>query len=327
MPQELPQPWLEPQRSSPGITVVHRMTAPNAHRFTDEICTMCGTIRRYLEKRGVQWRTFFAIEEVPAWKEQEYCHSDADIYKLNTRTISVTDGLIVHAWDNGSAALGILLKTALDAPHRMPILVLSHENDMISKAWTGAREEYPFLTFAKYRSDPDMLGSAWHEIDSVVEQWLVANELAIQTGPVRRKNVQQDLLAESERLHAAWSELGCDEQRTLAEQLALTRSAVERMLADPLLLGAAGVHKYLILVNKLAAKKSRIVIAARKVLTPEEFDEWLHWATDYSVSYAELILEYATQRRTDRAIIAQDPVNLLQPSGWETLAKIWRRKP
>lgn len=269
--------------------------------------------QQWAQACGVQTHPFFSHRELPAWDEPVHPHTPQELFELNRTALDVSDGGIFHGYDGGSTMLGQWVLRLLESPRLVPVLVVAHTSERVSKALEGSQLTYTNLSLATFYDPKDL--------HRVVTTWLNENGQRLIEGPRRRKMLDNAWRSNAGMMTAAW-ELADPHARAQAlETLPYSEVAVSNLLNQPELLGECPSGNLLALLTALGLNIGYASAAqdAKVLLDPEEIVAWRKWSADHRPDYAWWAL---TALITDRreAGVFRDPDYLAQPGAWDMYA-------
>lgn len=302
------------------VAVLVRMTNVTRRYVISDVETIDDAVNDFSSDHSLDWETWCAHKEVPAWDEIDEPHASAELFHANRRLAGVCDAAVFHAHENGSNTLGYLYRSFLSAPHHPPVLVLAHVTESLSKAWEGQVNHHLALTIERFNSDH--LGSL--ELRQVTLRWLERHSGPINDGPERRRAIEQAFAVHSAALVDSWMSMTRDLRRAIALRLMLPETAVGELISSPMQLASLSAHDLLVLLEATGASRRAEVAHAAEVLDGEELAAWASWASTKPLDLGTAVLRAAVKERM-KATIANELGDLTQEGGWESLRRRWEQ--
>lgn len=302
------------------VAVLVRMTNVTRRYVSSDVETIAQTVSDLAQHYGYDWDCWCAHREVPWWEEDEHPHTKTELFHVNRRLVGVCDAAIIHAHENGSAALGYLYRAFVEAPHHPPVLVLAHQTERLSKVWEGQAAHHLAVQFVRFGGNE--LGSL--ELRQQTWDWLNHHASAINDGPGRRRVVEESFRPHADALTTSWCSLSRDTRRDVASRLMLPEPALRELIGNPMWLASLSAHDFACLLESLDAAWHAEVTDAKDVLDSDEMAGWAVWSTNKPRELVLGVLRAAVRERR-KSSIANELGDLTQPGGWESLRRRWEQ--
>lgn len=313
----LPTPWLtEPLRYLPRLFCGSKQTGldeKDMRLLPPDLDAIVDAEKQWARTFGIQTDPFFSHRELAAWDEPVHPHTPQELFELNKTALDVSDGGIFHDYDGGSTMLGQWVLRLLESPRLVPVLVVAHTSEKVSKALEGALPNYPNLTLATFDNPADL--------QRVVTAWLNQHERRLIDGPRRRMMLDSAWRSNASMMTSAW-ELADPQTRGHAlAALPYSEAAVSELLTRPELLGECPSGNLLTLLTVLGLNIGYASAAhdAKVLLDPEEIAAWRRWSADHRPDYAWWALTALISDRREAGVF-RDPDYLAQPGAWDVYA-------
>jgi hypothetical protein len=274
------------------------------------------TLSNHADERGVPVDIWAAHDEVPWWDERKSPHNPRELFEAGRRLATRCDGLVTHAFLDGSGSLGHLTRGVIEAPHHPPVLVVAHESEALSKAWEGQETRHRNLKFERFESSMDLCNkvTAWLE-DGAWNRIL--------GGPARRHVHEGRFAAQSEGLKRAWTALHPSARAWYAGELQLSEADVAKTIGDPIELASISGADLTVLLGMTNAYESEVRHSAEQHLDAGELRAWQSWAVGKSLgtnAYRVLEMVVVEAQRRNRRPAA----DLHHRGGWDKMYNLWQ---
>lgn len=318
MIEVLPYFWsLDDRRFRTRVATISRMTKVDEAQqgFMDDLECLATATRNFAVERGLNWDPYFSHEVVPAWQENVAKHSEDEIVRINRSAFSAADGLIGYAYDDGSAAFGDLMRIMLESGRNVPVLVVAHEKEKLSKYLMGLESRYQRMTIKR-------VSGSLHLAD-VVEQWLTTNLARLEEGPVRRREIEEHWRVYAVVMRHALARASADKLAAVAEEIPHTRAALEEMLDDLTPCADAPLVMMRVMqILEIDPEHIDLRMRAKDVLQTIELDAWRDWSSSVPIEHAIMVLRAVLAERELR--VAGKTLNVYrQASMWRDFARRW----
>lgn len=235
--------------------------------------------------------------------------SDDELYEANERCLEACDALIVHGFAGGTIMLGWLVRCALARAAPLPVLVLAHKGEKLSRPLNAIEKRYSNLTISRFN---DGL-----EIFRKTRDWLSDATDQIRSGPERRRAVEEAWSDAAQRLHHAWFNTSESVRAEVTAATGLDERDILEFVETPTHLGELSSHRHGLALSMLSEA------AAMASLDSRERDAFEFWAADKGTDYTQAVLNAAIKERSDGRV-ARSAAYLGQPAAWERFATRWR---
>lgn len=306
----------EERRYKPHPAVLSRMTNLNEGDSRTLGADLDSISLSLTEVGGRRWDPFLAHIEVPASAEQTANHTPEEIAHLNQTALSVTDALIAHGFGGGSMSLGWALREVTTSCRCVPVLVVAHSSQSVSKYLLGLERDYRNFTIETFDND--------YQLASLVETWLRFNEETIDEGPSVREaiDVQWSLAAELilRELRAA-----TDEKRaTLRRIVPISGRGLEEVLSLVTPLGdmSSTITARIMAVLGIDLVRQNVISDAQELLNEYELRAWRDWSRGKNADFTWRVLSGAVETRR-RTVIARERINFGHIDSWTMFAQRW----
>lgn len=236
--------------------------------------------------------------------------SDVTLLEVNEHCLASSDALIVHGFADGSIMLGWLLRSALSRFPLMPVLLLAHHNESLSRPLRGLEARYDSFTIESF---DDQMEAMRHTRD-----WLDDQAPLIQRGPDRREAVRDMWGARAQEVADLWMKATGPTRAAVIAETGITAMRIETFLERPALLGELPAHIFGAALSILDGD------VRHRVLDDLEVEAWEFWARDKGPDYAQAVLDAAIKERCDGKV-ARTAAHLGQPAAWDRFTAKWQR--
>lgn len=317
MIETTPYFWaLDDRRFRTRVATISRMTkVDESHQsFMDDLGCMAAATRDFAIERQLDWDPYFSHEVVPAWREGQQPHTEDEIVRTNRSALSASDGLIAHAFDDGSGSFGDLLRMMLESGRNVPVLIVAHEKELLSKYLLGLERRYRRMTITRFSGSLEVAG--------VVEDWLSANLSKLESGPDKRRRIEDHWKAFAVVIRQALKAASAEQLMALEDAIPYTRIALEEMLDDLTPCDDATLIMMRVMqVLEIDPEHVQLRMRAR-ILERIELQAWREWSAGVPTELALTILRAVIEER-ESLVVGKTPDVYAQSGMWQNFARRW----
>jgi hypothetical protein len=320
MPEYLHESWRSEERHKIRIAFLHVLTNQEPNTLRHQVEVVQREIERWMEAKGItDVDLVFASEQASIADERKYNHPAGDLYRMWMRTMCLSDIIVVHAHENGSAALGMFIAAAANAAHRPSVVVLVPQGTKVSKAWRGQEDHHDNVKFVDLYDEGHALTMT---LQFCVEAVLKARLGYIEDGPARRGDVEAAMDLTVRRLRRYWNASTPEHRRTVARKLSMSEQLLDDHIQDPSLLANLGYFKVLAAQQLIVPDRGDVMSTGRERLSVKTMEAWRVWADhqDIDDDFAIWQLRRAIEAQSWADAGVAKPLDLTEPSLWDTFA-------